>query len=339
MQQKENKSGKKMNRKILFAALIIVLSGLKVFGQTPGPKLEKVLELTDRTIYVDTSSIKQFENQISLLSQTYYKTPQIITSLNKEAGSIKSQLLFNAASKKFTVIGTLYYDKNLKILGETSLPGFASSSETFSVPLEGNTSMTAIFNKAVEYLKSGLSTLEQKDFSKSGEKNKELLVSDQKKNPKVEHAKPVDIDTTKALERVSLYLSKRDSVQKASMQAAQLKAKVSETSGEISKIKKEVKLSPVIKNNKPVLDTKEIESETETNSKSTIFKVGLKYSFQVSSWKNRVIAESEVIKLKRKGHTAFLTEGSVNGQTRYRVRIGYFNSLEETEQYMKKIKN
>lgn len=326
-------------RNFLFIVALLVLTNIKVFGQTPGPKWEKVFESSDQTIYVDTSSIKQFENQISVLSQTYYKTPQIITSLNKEAGSIKSQLLFNAASKKFTVIGTLYYDKNLKILGETSLPGFASSSETFSVPIEGNEAMIAVFNKAVDYVKSGFSIIEQKDFSKSGEKNKGLLVIDQKRNPKVETAKPVENDTIKALERVSLYLSKRDSVQKASMQATQLKAKVSETSGEISKIKKEVKLSPVIKNNKPVLDTKEIESETETNPKSTIFKVGLKYSFQVSSWKNRVIAESEVIKLKQKGHTAFLTEGSVNGQTRYRVRIGYFNSLEETEQYMKKIKN
>ena len=227
-----------MKKYFLFIVVILVLSGVKVFGQTPGPTWEKVFESSDQTIYVDTSSIKQYENQVSLLSITYYKTPQLITSLNKEAVSIKSQLLFNAASKKFTVIGTLYYDKNLKILGETSLPGFASSSETFSVSLEGNESMTAVFNKAVEYLKSGLTIIEQKDFSKSGEKNKELLVTDQKKNPKVETAKPVENDTTKALERVSLYLSKRDSVQKASMQATQLKAKVSETSGEIPKIKK-----------------------------------------------------------------------------------------------------
>jgi cell division septation protein DedD len=325
-----------MKKNYLFIVVIIILSSLKVFGQAPGPKWEKVFESSDRTIYVDTSSIKQFENQISVLSITYYKTPEIITSLNKEAGSIKSQLLFNAASKKFTVIGTLYYDKNLKILGETSLPGFASSSETFSVSIEDNESMSAVFNKAVEYLKSGLTNIEQKDFSKSGEMNKELLVTDQKKNPKVETAKPVGNDSTKALERVSLYLSKRDSVQKASVQATQLKAKVSETSGEIPRIKKEVKQSPVIEKKKPSVDTKEI--ELETNPKSTIFKVGLKYSFQVSSWKNRAKAESEVIKLKRKGHTAFLAEGSLNGQTRYRVRIGYFNSLEETEQYMKKLK-
>lgn len=329
-----------MKKIFLLFVCVLGLSALKTFGQTPGPKWDKVLELTDQIIYVDTSSIKQFENQISLLSQTYYKTPHIIASFNKEAGSVKSQLLFNAASKKFTVIGTLYYDKNLKILGETSLPGFASSSETFSVPIEGNESMTAVFNKAVEYLKSGLSTLEQKDFSKSGDKNKEMFMTDQKKNLKVETAKPVEMDTTKALERVSLYLSKRDSVQKASMEAAQLKSNVMETSGVISKTRNEVPQSPVSEKKKTTFNTRgdEPENGIETNPKSTIFKTGQKYSFQVSSWKNKAKAESEASKLKREGHEAFITEGSVRGQIWYRVRIGHFNSLEETEQYMRKLR-
>ena len=327
-----------MKKEFFLITGILVFSVFEIVGQTTGSKWEKVFEATDQTVYIDTSSIKQFENQISVLSVTYYKTPLMITSLNKEAASIKSQLLFNAASKKFTVIGTLYYDKNLKILGETSLPGFASSSETFSVPIEGNEAMMAVFNKAVNYLKSGLAIIEQKDFSKSGEKNKELLTADQTKKAKVELPKPTISDTTKAVDRVALYLNKRDSVQRTSIESAKSKPISASISLEDSKKRKEVKQPTIAEKKKPVVDTKNVEPEFETNLKSTIFKEGNRYSFQVSSWKNKSKAESEVIKLKGEGHAAFLAEGIVNGQTWYRVRIGYFNSLEETEQYMKKVK-
>jgi cell division septation protein DedD len=79
-------------------------------------------------------------------------------------------------------------------------------------------------------------------------------------------------------------------------------------------------------------------SQKESNPKSTIFTDGTKYSFQVSSWKNKSKAESEVQKLKSRHHNAFIAEGLVKGVTRYRVRIGYFRSLEETEAYMLKLK-
>jgi cell division protein FtsN len=43
-------------------------------------------------------------------------------------------------------------------------------------------------------------------------------------------------------------------------------------------------------------------------------------------------------KLKTQHNNAFISEGIVKGITWYRVRIGFFNSLEETEAYMKKLK-
>ena len=143
-------------------------------AQYLGPKWINVLDMPDHVVYVDTSSIRQVENQVSVLSVSIYKEPHLIPSLNKEAESVKSQILFNAALKKFTVIGTLYYDKNLKILGETSLPGFASSSENFSMPIEGNKEMTAIYNKAVEYLNAGLSSVEEKEAAKKDVKKEDV---------------------------------------------------------------------------------------------------------------------------------------------------------------------
>jgi cell division septation protein DedD len=326
-----------MKRKILFTAVVLI-SSLRIFAQSPGPKWEKILEAKDQTVYVDTSSIKKFENQISVLSVTVYKTPQIITSLGKEAASIKTQLLFNSSSRKYTVIGTLYYDKNQKILGETSLPGFASSSETFSVLIEGNEVMAAIFDKAVEYLKSDAGVTEQKDNSQSDNNAKDPTAKDQKNKSKDEPAKTSKNDNAKVNDRIALYLSKKDSVQKASTQRGEVKSNPIKPIIDKSKTGSEIKQSQTAEKQKPVIDSKPNESIVGTNPRSTIFKEGTKYSFQVSSWKNRPKAESEVRRLKAKGHNAFITEGNLKGVKWYRVRIGYFNSLEETEEYERKIK-
>jgi len=313
--------------------VMLILCGIKLYAQSPGQKWESVYDSKDQVIYVDTSSIKQFENQISVLSITTYKQPQLIASLNREAASVKSQILFNAASKKYTVIGTLYYDKNLKILGETSLPGFTSGSENFSISFEGNEAMTAVFNKSVEYLKSGVAVIEQKDFSKNNDKNKEQSSSNSPKsklsgNQLNKSAK----DSVNTKDRVALFLSKKDSVQRSEQTK-------NNTLPSNEKLKPNTNLKSLVTSKRnETISKQEHESESETNPKSTIFTDGTKYSFQVSSWKNKSKAESEVNRLKSEGHNSFITEGYVRGAIWYRVRIGYFNSLEETEEYMKKVK-
>ncbi len=321
-----------MKKQTLFI-ISLFLCGIELFAQSLGQKWERVYESNDQIVYVDTSSIKQFENQISALSITLYKRPQLIASLNKEAVNVKSQILFNAASKKYSVIGTLYYDKDQKILGETSLPGFTSGSENFSIPLDGNEVMTAVFNKSVEYLKSGVAVIEQKEFSKSSDKNKELSNTESQKSKLSGNQLNIAMkDSINAKDRIALFLSKKDSVQRLEQ------AKIN-TSPTNEKAKPNTNLKvPVTPKKSATISKQESESENETNPKSTIFKDGTKYSFQISSWKNKSKAESEVARLKSEGHNAFIAEGYVKGATRYRVRIGYFNSLEETEEYMKKVK-
>lgn len=321
-----------MKKQILFI-ISLVLCGIELFAQSPGQKWESVYDSKEQVVYVDTSSIKQFENQISVLSITSYKQPQLIASLNKEAASVKSQILFNAASKKYSVIGTLYYDKDLKILGETSLPGFTSESENFSIPLEGNNVMTAVFNRSVEYLKSGVAVIEQKGFSKSSDKNKELLNSESQKSKLSENQLSKSTkDSINSKDRIALFLSKKDSVQRLEQTKINIPP-----SNEKTRLNTNSKTQTSTKKSETV-SKQESEGESETNPKSTIFKDGTKYSFQISSWKNKSKAESEVVRLKSEGHKAFIAEGYVKGVTRHRVRIGYFNSLEETEEYMKKVK-
>jgi len=71
--------------------------------------------------------------------------------------------------------------------------------------------------------------------------------------------------------------------------------------------------------------------EIERNVGGMIFTDGYKYCIQVSSWRNREKAESEVNKLKVQGFNAFTTEANLPELDGiwYRVRVGFFDSLDE----------
>ena len=71
-----------------------------------------------------------------------------------------------------------------------------------------------------------------------------------------------------------------------------------------------------------------------------IFTDGKYYCIQVSSWGNLNKASEEVEKLITKGHPAFWVEAKSEetGKIRYRVRIGYFDTLNGAKGYQKRIR-
>ena len=64
---------------------------------------------------------------------------------------------------------------------------------------------------------------------------------------------------------------------------------------------------------------------------------GKQYMVQSSSWKSKSIAEREVSKLRKRGFDAFIYKVYIpsKGSTWNRVRIGYFNSKKEAEDFLK----
>ncbi len=76
----------------------------------------------------------------------------------------------------------------------------------------------------------------------------------------------------------------------------------------------------------------------ETRLSNMVFFDGKSYSFQISSWKNKLLAQSEVDRLRSLGFNAFSTEAFLpdKGGTWYRIRIGYFNSEREAVDFKKK---
>lgn len=293
--------------KSLFSFLLIILLTTSILAQAPSQKWKTILELEDQIVFLDTSSIKKIESQITALSLSKFKTPVLVSSINKNVSSVKSQLLFDLTTKKYTVVGTLFYDENWRIMGESSLPGFSTNTSTFAIPIDSNKIMIAIYSACNSYLgvtDSSAATI------KTTDKHLPILniVTDEKK------------DTTKETDKRELLTEKFIDKKLKEETPPEVKQQITETKKNVDQ--------PIVK------------SGEEKKIHGTIFTSGSKYYFQVSSWKNKYKAEEEVTRLKKLGHNAFITEAYLanKGGMWYRVRIGYFDSLGETEQYMNRMK-
>lgn len=79
-------------------------------------------------------------------------------------------------------------------------------------------------------------------------------------------------------------------------------------------------------------------SSGESRLRNMVFFDGKSYNFQISSWKNKALAEGEVNSLRKQGFNAFLVEAFLpdKGGTWYRIRIGSFNSEQEALEFKKK---
>ncbi|OGV06297.1 MAG: hypothetical protein A2499_15665 [Stygiobacter sp. RIFOXYC12_FULL_38_8] len=319
-------------KKITLLIIVFVISSL--FAQTPGPKWVTILDIEDQKVFVDTSTIKHFQNQISVLSITIFKSPQKIESISGKASSVKSQILFNLGLQKYSTVGTLYYDDKLKIIGESSLPGLTGG-EAFSVPIDSNQVVANIYSYCLKFINRGERGIAEKEFSGQSERTRETLEKlAPKENLKTETitSKPEVNKEVKAPAKTEV--TKKDSSKKEIIAKPVEKDTTVKVVDNLAKKKEEALKTLSSKRNAADV------SAAEANPKNNIYSEGGKYSFQVSSWKNKAKAESEATKLKAQGHNAFIVEAFVNERrgTWYRVRIGYFDSIEETEAYQKKLK-
>jgi cell division septation protein DedD len=84
------------------------------------------------------------------------------------------------------------------------------------------------------------------------------------------------------------------------------------------------------------LSMKEFPNEVKISN--TIYKADGKYMVQISSWKRSSRAMKIVSKLRRSGFNAFIVKAYLPalGGTWYRVRIGFFDTLEEAKEFLKK---
>ncbi len=95
-----------------------------------------------------------------------------------------------------------------------------------------------------------------------------------------------------------------------------------------------------IKNPTTTTGTSVYNPALERDAGNMVFTDGKLYCFQVSSWRTRGKAETEMKQLKDRGFKSFVMIGEspeLDG-TWYRVRIGYFNTLDELNKVREKLK-
>ena len=305
-------------KKLFFFCLLILLNFNSLYSQRPSLKWVNVLTLDDPLVFVDTTNVKQSENQITAIILVQYKKPVYIDAYKKNAKSIKSQVLFNIASQKYTLLGSLYYDSKLRIIGESSLPGFSLGKETFANPIDSNKTIAAVYNKCIELL-----NIDPLMIVKNVKSSKSLLdLIDAERKSSVESDTSRDAYSYEPPETAdsNKFIDKQD-IDRDYSQSDHAENDSEKDSSE-----------PILSYN--------YRTANETNPVGTIFTDGNKYCFQISSWRHKSKADKEASKFKTKGYNAFVMKAKVPGKggTWFRVRIGYFDTLEETEEYMKRMK-
>lgn len=300
--------------------IILLIITSTVFAQAPNKNWEKVSELDDQYVFVDTSNIKQIEKQISAIGLSIYKTPVAINPVKKEAYAVKTNIVFDIESKKYTIIGTLYYDKLWKIIGESSTPGRSINTALFGMLIDTSKVVSSIYNRSVAYL------------AKYNELQKEIKPHSVTKDKQTigKNVQPVkDKKDTIALPKPT-----RDDLTEKFIDK-----KLSEESKPQPAIKP-VQNQTNINNPAKAKATGEYDINSDRNVRGTIFTDGNKYSFQVSSWKDKSQAEVELKRLTSAGHNAFIVEAYLpqKGGNWYRVRIGYFNTAQDADQYRRNMR-
>lgn len=284
-----------MMNKFLITIYLLSLLLCTTNGQQLSRKWELVVNLKDSDVFLDTSNIKQNADILTAIILTVYKQPTLIPSIDKEVIYIKSQALFNLSSKRMSIIGNLYYDKNMKVVGENSILTPLIEGKN-ALPIDSNSVYNAVFNKCLAHLKIDIEKISKKEQIKNYNEFESLEVA--------------KVDSNDFIKKNNV------------------KSSVSIKHNEFG-----------VRINQEELNKNEYDFSSEKNIYGVIFSDGHLYCFQVSSWKNKIKAETEVKRLKTLGHNAFYVKAVIPGKgIWYRVRIGFFSTLEEAESYINSLR-
>jgi cell division septation protein DedD len=97
--------------------------------------------------------------------------------------------------------------------------------------------------------------------------------------------------------------------------------------------KTNIKVVPPVQNNSNVIVSS---SGTETRISNSLYFDGKNYFAQISSWRNRIKADQEIIQLRDSGTNAYIQEVNLpeKGGIWYRVRVGPFKTQREAEVFL-----
>lgn len=336
---------KKMIKRIL---PLLILFSIIYSQTTPAKKWVIIQDLQDRIVYLDTSAIKTYDNQLSVWGLSIFRTPQRVTPFTEEVLQIKSNLLFNNVTKTYSVIGTLYYDKSNRIIGESAPPRITGGEDSFEYPIQPGSSIESLYQKAFTYKTTGKLEVESSEYLANTDFSKENQRTAQQNqqissDTTIQPSGPIIISPEQNIalidEANKKTIEKRDSLAAANRELREKKleeTKMNESmkpavnppsnKSDLSNINLDAK--------KPSKSKTKYDETSDANVRGNIWSDGIKYVIQLSSWREKNIAEKLVEDKQKDGHEAFLMQVDLPGRgTWYRVRVGYFDTLEEAQNY------
>ena len=144
--------------------VIILLFLLTSFSCVSAKKFVKrwiiIRDTENKIVFIDTTSIRETDGQLSLWSLIKYKQPKEFVMYQGKVSKVKSHILFDTEQNRYTVIGALFFDKRARIIGESSTPTISGNQRIISSPVIAGSDMQILLDKAKEYVITGKLVME-----------------------------------------------------------------------------------------------------------------------------------------------------------------------------------
>ncbi len=340
---------KTMKNKVTLCALILIVFSFNlIFSQKLSDNWKRIKSDNISEIFLDPTKIVEYGNEISVWAFEKLVEPKT-TDKNEKIYSIKTHYLFNKMKKRFAEIGVIYYGAKGGIVNRSSKSSFNGGPTAFTTPISASKNAEVVYKEVISYLITGnvaeVDSKKNNDKKKLDDNEKEKVESKNEVTEQVQKEKknvPVTVET----ESKELSVAVTSKVGVNSGPSVKTNKLENNKTIDISSIpKSQVTLKEIDRVKLPSLpeikaDKNEYNLQNERAMKNAIFTDGNLFCFQVSSWKTKSYADREVKKLLAKGYNAFLV--SVKPKHKHsiwhRVRVGYFNSLNETKRVQRKIR-
>lgn len=357
-----------MKKQLIIKLLLVILIFItcSISGQRRG-RWYQIQKNDVKTSFVDTTTIKVTDDQISVWVLDIYNEPFDIENSADKAKRSRTQYLFNTSENNYTVIGNLYYDEIGKIISQNYNPIIGGSGRTFYEPVYDNEDIAVIYDQVTDLLgivtKSGERTNPEQSDSASIAQRIENLQNSMQDSTELVDKPPESVipsdssedpDVVRIGQPVQTSITLRENTIGPDTDPIDLPYKTNDlpddarvaqiynpVSGDyIELVSTRERIVPEIVEEEQVEEPLEYDLSNEKNVTNTIFTDGRQFCFQVSSWKRKNIAENEVRRLKNKGYNAYFVEARPKNKRGiwYRVRIGYFDSQVEAMQYQRNVK-
>jgi cell division septation protein DedD len=337
---------KKYFTKTLIIAIFSIVSTTISQGLSEDWKL--IFSDENSSIFIEPSKIVEYGNEISVWAIEIFAVPRT-SKKNKQFSSIKTHYLFNKMKKRYAEIGAIFYDDKGGIVNRSSKSNFSTGPSAFMTPITSYDSIETIYKETISYLITG----EIKVVEKVIEDNPNSSINEPEITEKIETGEKENASDYQILEKplpssnvvkdTGIKLND-DEIKEEAMNSSE------ESWNEIPQIEEKLEIieKPKYEMNSKLdkFDENDIEasidiklpddvynSSKERALKNAIFTDGNLYCVQVSSWKTEAYAKRELNKLLKKGFDAFIVSVKPTNKRDiwHRVRVGYFNSLEEAK--------